>query len=110
MTGLRYEPNQTWFVQGDMVYAAAKKRGDLASPNAGTQPAFTPSSFAILDVFSGYRVNKNVSFNAGIRNLFDRKYWVWNDIRGLGLASTATNLDAYTSPGCSFNVSMKIEY
>lgn len=110
VTGLRYEPNQTWFVQGDLIYAAAKKRSDLANPNVGTQPAFAPSSFAILDVFSGYRVNKNVSFNAGIRNLFDRKYWVWNDIRGLGLASTATNLDAYTSPGRSFNVSMKIEY
>ncbi len=114
VTGLRYEHNQTWFVQGDVVYNDAKKRSDLASSTVGTgastRPAFVSPSFAIVDLSGGYRFSKNVSLNVGIRNLFDEKYWIWNDIRGLGLASTATNLDAYTSSGRSINASLKIEY
>ncbi|WP_076593029.1 TonB-dependent hemoglobin/transferrin/lactoferrin family receptor [Herminiimonas arsenitoxidans] len=114
VAGLRYEKNQTWFVQGDVLYNTGKKRSDLASQTVTVsnqaQPAFVPSSFAILDLSSGYRFSKNVSLNVGVRNLFDRKYWVWNDVRGLGLAGNAGNLDAYTSPGRSLNASLKIEY
>ena len=39
-----------------------------------------------------------------------RKYWAWNDIRGLSLNGDAPNLDAYTAPGRSFNISLKFEY
>lgn len=114
VTGLRYEHNQAWFVQGDVVYNAAKQRNDLASSTVGTganiRPAFVSPSFVIVDLSGGYRFSKNVSLNVGIRNLLDEKYWIWNDIRGLGLANTATNLDAYTSSGRSINASLKIEY
>ena len=110
VAGLRYDAAQTWFMQGDVLYNGAKKRGDLISPTVGNNPAFVTSSFAIVDLSGGYRFSKNVSANVGIRNFFDRKYWAWNDVRGLALASTATNLDAYTSPGRSINASLKIEY
>lgn len=114
VAGLRYDAGQTWFVQGDVLYSGSKKRSDLNSPVVGNapnyQPAFVTSSFAIVDLSGGYRFSKNVSANVGIRNLFDRKYWAWNDVRGLALASTAANLDAYTSPGRSINASLKIEY
>lgn len=105
VAGLRYERAQNWYVQGDVIYNAAKKRQDVASATSYLSP-----SYAIADVNGGYRFNKNVSLSIGVRNLFDRKYWNWNDIRGLSLASNATNLDAYTSPGRSINASLKIEY
>src|SRR5450830_1338107 len=105
VAGVRYEPNQVWFVQSDMIYNAAKKKDDIA-----TKTNFVSPSFFVVDLRSGYRFNKNLSFSAGIRNLFDRKYWSWTDIRGLSLADSATNKDAYTEPGRSFNVSMKYEY
>jgi len=105
VAGLRYERAQNWYVQGDVIYNAAKKRQDVASTTSYLSP-----SYAIADVNGGYRFNKNVSLSIGVRNLFDRKYWNWNDIRGLSLASNATNLDAYTSPGRSINASLKIEY
>lgn len=114
VAGLRYDAAQTWFIQGDVRYNSAKKREDLISPTVTTsgvtRPAFVSSAFTVVDLFGGYRFSKNVSANVGIRNLFDRKYWAWNDVRGLALASTATNLDAYTSPGRSISASLKIEY
>ncbi len=106
VAGLRYEPNQTWYVQGDVIYNAAKKRKDVI-----TATSFLSPSYTIADVRAGYRFNKNVSFSLGIRNLFDRKYWNWNDVRGLSqLTSTSLNRDAFTSPGRSIAASLKIEY
>jgi hemoglobin/transferrin/lactoferrin receptor protein len=105
VTGVRYEPSNVWFVQTNMIYNAGKSRDDIA-----TKTNFVSPSFFVMDLNAGYRFSKNVTLYAGIRNLFDRKYWSWNDIRGLSLADTATNKDAYTEPGRSFNVSMKFEY
>ncbi len=105
VAGVRYEPTQVWFVQSDVVYNAAKKKEDIATPTNFVSP-----SFFVMDLSSGYRFSKNAVLYAGIRNLFDRKYWNWTDIRGLSLVDSATNKDAYTEPGRSFNVSMKFEY
>ena len=105
ITGVRYEPNKVWFAQTNMIYNAGKSRDDIA-----TKTNFVSPSFFVMDLNAGYRFSKNAVLYAGVRNLFDRKYWNWNDIRGLSLSDTATNKDAYTEPGRSFNVSMKFEY
>ncbi|WP_050465776.1 TonB-dependent hemoglobin/transferrin/lactoferrin family receptor [Herbaspirillum autotrophicum] len=105
VAGVRYEPNQVWFLQSDVIYNAAKKKDDIP-----TATNFVSPSFFVMDLSSGYRFSKNAVLYAGIRNLFDRKYWSWTDIRGLSLADNATNKDAYTEPGRSFNISAKFEY
>ena len=103
--GLRYEPDNIWFVQSDLLYNAAKKTGDMEKP-----ADYATSSFVVADLSAGYRFNRHTTLYAGIRNLFDRKYWDWNDIRGLSLSDSTPNLAAYTAPGRSFNVSLKFEY
>lgn len=106
IAGLRYEPSQTWFVQGDVIYNAAKKREDVP-----TTTSFLSPSYTIADISGGYKLSKNMTLNVGVRNLFDRKYWNWSDIRGLSaLTTTSLNRDAFTSPGRSLNASLKIEY
>ncbi|MFL9927447.1 TonB-dependent hemoglobin/transferrin/lactoferrin family receptor [Herbaspirillum lusitanum] len=105
VAGARYEPNQVWFVQSDVIYNTAKKREDIP-----TSTNFVSPSFFVFDLSTGYRFSKNAVLYAGIRNLFDRKYWSWTDMRGLSIADSATNKDAYTEPGRSFNLSMKFEY
>ena len=106
--GLRYEPNEHWFAQTDMIYNAAKNRADISEPKKFVSPLFF-----VTDISGGYRLGRHVIVYAGIRNLFDRKYWRWNDIRNLGdsvLLDGAANRDAYTEPGRSFNISAKFEY
>jgi len=49
-----------------------------------------------------------VSATIGIRNLFDRKYWNWSDVRGI--AADSQVLDAYTSSGRTVAVSMKVDF
>ncbi|WP_443115933.1 TonB-dependent hemoglobin/transferrin/lactoferrin family receptor [Herbaspirillum seropedicae] len=105
VSGLRYERSQQWFLQSDLVYNAAKKKEDIPTATNFVSPAFF-----VMDISGGYHLNRNMTLYAGIRNLFDRKYWSWTDIRGLSLADSAVNKDAYTEPGRSFNLSLKIEY
>ncbi|MCP1575479.1 hemoglobin/transferrin/lactoferrin receptor protein [Herbaspirillum rubrisubalbicans] len=105
VTGVRYEPTPTWFVQSDLVYNAAKKKADIP-----TSTNFVSPAFFVMDLSGGYHLSRNMTLYAGIRNLFDRKYWSWTDIRGLSLADSAVNKDAYTEPGRSFNLSLKIAY
>lgn len=101
--GLRYEPSDIWFAQTDMIYNTAKNRADIAESSNFVSP-----SFFVADISGGYRLSKHAIIYAGIRNLFDRKYWSWNDIRGLSISDT--NKEAFTEPGRSFNISAKFEY
>ncbi|WP_374624571.1 TonB-dependent hemoglobin/transferrin/lactoferrin family receptor [Pandoraea sp.] len=110
--GVRYEPNSTWFAQADLLFQAAKSRSQIAKTcTAGTQQnqnCWAPPSSVVLDLSGGYRINKSATVYAGIYNVFDRKYWNWSDVRNL--AENSTIKDAYSAPGRSVAVSLKLQY
>ncbi|AXF22441.1 TonB-dependent hemoglobin/transferrin/lactoferrin family receptor [Burkholderia pyrrocinia] len=106
--GVRYEPSERWFVQTDLLFQAAKRDKDIDKSDCSNQACFTPPSSFVVDLRGGYRFSKHVSATIGIRNLFDRKYWNWSDVRGI--AADSQVLDAYTSPGRTVAVSMKVDF
>ncbi|MXN78239.1 TonB-dependent hemoglobin/transferrin/lactoferrin family receptor [Burkholderia sp. 4701] len=111
--GVRYEPTERWYVQSDLLFQAAKRAKDMDSSancyiNFQNTPCFAPPSSFIVDVRGGYRFNKHVSATIGIHNLFDRKYWNWSDVRGI--AADSQVLDAYSAPGRTVAVSMKVDF
>ncbi|MDN7743844.1 TonB-dependent hemoglobin/transferrin/lactoferrin family receptor [Burkholderia multivorans] len=106
--GVRYEPTERWFVQTDLLFQAAKRDKDIDRSDCSKRACFAPPSSFVVDLRGGYRFNKHVSATVGIRNLFDRKYWNWSDVRGI--AADSPVLDAYTSPGRTVAVSMKVDF
>ncbi|KVO42572.1 TonB-dependent hemoglobin/transferrin/lactoferrin family receptor [Burkholderia ubonensis] len=108
--GVRYEPGERWFVQTDLLFQAAKRDKDIAANvcSQTNKPCFAPPSSFVVDVRGGYRFNKHVSATIGIRNLFDRKYWNWSDARSITADSQV--LDAYTAPGRTVAVGMKVDF
>ncbi|KUZ99517.1 hypothetical protein WI41_25905 [Burkholderia latens] len=106
--GVRYEPTERWFVQSDLLFQAAKRDNDIDKSDCSNKTCFAPPSSFVVDLRAGYRLNKHVSATIGIRNLFDRKYWNWSDVRGI--AADSQVLDAYTSPGRTVAVSMKVDF
>ncbi|MBJ9728094.1 TonB-dependent hemoglobin/transferrin/lactoferrin family receptor [Burkholderia cenocepacia] len=106
--GVRYEPTERWFVQTDLLFQAAKRDKDVDKSDCSNKACFTPPSSFVVDLRGGYRFNKHVSATIGIRNLFDRKYWNWSDVRGI--AADSQVLDAYSSPGRTVAVSMKVDF
>ncbi|KAF3996955.1 TonB-dependent hemoglobin/transferrin/lactoferrin family receptor [Glaciimonas immobilis] len=103
VVGLRYQPHARWFTEGDISYQAAKNHHDISRSTY-----YAPPSATVADLRAGFNVNKHATLYAGISNLFNNKYWNWSDVRGL--ADSSTVKDAYTAPGRSFNVGLKLQF
>ncbi|MHC8365647.1 TonB-dependent receptor [Pseudomonas sp. ZT5P21] len=77
----------------------------------GTSTQFKTPGFGVLDLAGFYKVTDDVTINAGLYNLPDKKYWQWDDVRGydsVGEASVTqpANLDRLTQPGRNFAVNL----
>ncbi|MGT2475156.1 TonB-dependent hemoglobin/transferrin/lactoferrin family receptor [Paraburkholderia terrae] len=103
--GVNYTHGERWFVGADMIYNSRKNKSDMSSSSYYSTPSYTT-----FDLHAGYKITKHVSVTAGIDNLFDRKYWIWNDVRGLADSDGYAKISALTAPGRNFNVGMKIDF
>ncbi len=99
-----------WTLRFDLRRHAAKKASDIDNSAAVKAPAtqFTIPAATTLDVALQWRLRKGLRLNLAVRNLTDRRYWLWSDVQGLAAAST-TN-DAYTQPGRSGFVSVVMDF
>ncbi|TBU74288.1 TonB-dependent hemoglobin/transferrin/lactoferrin family receptor [Pseudomonas daroniae] len=90
-----------------------KSRIDDSAFNApdGTSGQFRTPGFGILDLSGYYKLTDDLTVNAGLYNLTDKQYWLWDDVRGYdgvgeaGVTSPA-NLDRLTQPGRNFSVNL----
>lgn len=77
----------------------------------GTSSQFKTPGFGVLDLTGFYKVTDDVTVNAGLYNLTDKKYWLWDNVRGYdgvgeaGVTSPA-NLDRLSQPGRNFSVNV----
>jgi hemoglobin/transferrin/lactoferrin receptor protein len=77
----------------------------------GTSTQFKTPGYGVLDLAGFYKVTDDVTVNAGLYNLTNKKYWQWDDVRGydnVGEASVTqpANLDRLTQPGRNFSVNL----
>jgi len=108
--GLRYD-TAPWSVFADVRHYAAKKANDIDSTaimNARDGVQFTTPAATTLDVGAQWRVRKDLRLNFAVRNLTNRKYWLWPDAYGLATASLTK--DAFTQPGRSAHVSLVMDF
>ena len=90
-----------------------KDRVDSTNFNTpdGTSTQFKTPGYGVLDLAGFYKVTDDVTVNAGLYNLTNKKYWQWDDVRGydsVGEASVTqpANLDRLTQPGRNFSVNL----
>lgn len=89
----------------------------------GTSTQYRTPGFGILDLTGYYKLTDDLTVNAGLYNLTDKKYWLWDDVRGYasgtGFYNTFTgtwvgestvtapaNLDRLTQPGRNFAINL----
>ncbi|WP_434136457.1 TonB-dependent hemoglobin/transferrin/lactoferrin family receptor (plasmid) [Pseudomonas luteola] len=96
----------------DWTLVQRKKRVDDARYHAADgSTQFRTPGFGVLDLTAYYKLTRDLTVNAGLYNLTDRKYWLWDDLRGYdttgegGMLAPA-NIDRLSQPGR--NVSMNI--
>ena len=72
---------------------------------------FRTPGFGILDLSGFYKVTDDLTVNAGLYNLTDKKYWNWDGVRGYDSVGEAgqtapANLDRLTQPGRNFSINL----
>ncbi|AHL73666.1 TonB-dependent receptor [Stutzerimonas stutzeri] len=72
---------------------------------------FRTPGFGVLDLTGYYRITPDVTLNAGLYNLTDKTYWLWDDVRGYDSTGEAgflapANLDRLTQPGRNASVNI----
>ncbi|UCV10200.1 TonB-dependent hemoglobin/transferrin/lactoferrin family receptor [Dechloromonas denitrificans] len=100
--GLRYDNGQQYGSQLMLTAVERKKR------NPDTTSSYNTGGFAILDLTAYYQINKNLTLNGGIFNLFDRKYFLWADVRNQ--SPTYAQIDAFSQPGRNASLSLKYQF
>ncbi|MEM7779991.1 MAG: TonB-dependent hemoglobin/transferrin/lactoferrin family receptor [Pseudomonadota bacterium] len=112
VAGLGYRDPDGVFGADVILTHFAQKSADEVDV-ATTCPSFAPggecvrpSQSGILDVTMFVNVTDSLKLRAGVFNLFDETYALWNDVRGL--RTDGEPFDAFTRPGR--NVSASISY
>ncbi|PXA98977.1 TonB-dependent hemoglobin/transferrin/lactoferrin family receptor [Nostoc sp. 3335mG] len=107
VTGLGYrDPAGRFGGQLIATHAAQKEQGQTRGVCATA--CYRPGAFTILDATAFFRVTRDITLRAGVFNIFDRKYAMWNDVRGL--ADSSTIKDAYTQPGRNASASLSFRF
>lgn len=89
-----------WGGEAIATHAAKKTRIDSSAGVLVPTPAYT-----VIDLVAYARIGRDVTLNAGIFNLTDRKYWLWTDVKGV--LNAGASFDRYTQPGRNASVSVK---
>lgn len=77
----------------------------------GTGRQFATPGYGILDLTGYYKLSDDLTVNAGLYNLTDKQYWLWDDVRGYdgvgeaGVTAPA-NLERLTQPGRNFSINL----
>lgn len=82
----------------------------------GSSSRFRTPGYGVLDLSGFYKITDDLTVNAGLYNLTDKKYWQWDDVRSYatvgqnGQSEAAVtqpaNLDRLTAPGRNFAINL----
>ncbi|MDU8923422.1 TonB-dependent hemoglobin/transferrin/lactoferrin family receptor [Pasteurellaceae bacterium LIM206] len=113
--GLGYD-NDTFGADIHWTYSRGKADKDISG-----SLAYNPTGgYSVWDLGVYWKPIKDLTLSANLNNIFDKKYWNWNDISYLALLSdgasqspvsiNAANADRYSAPGRNFNVGIRYEF
>lgn len=109
-----YDPNDYWSFEQPTICDAG--RGivlDTIDFPYLNKPA------TIFDLFGYYNLTKEITFRAGVYNLFNRRYHTWDALRGIPVISSSTTntvdaqgkgLERFYAPGRNYSASLEIRF
>ncbi|MFT4102628.1 MAG: TonB-dependent hemoglobin/transferrin/lactoferrin family receptor [Burkholderiaceae bacterium] len=111
VTGLRWDA-RSGRLGGQAIgnFVAAKRRVNEALAQTGsTAPVpLKTGGYATMDLTAYWRMNRQASLNLAVYNLFDRRYLDWSTASGL--TGNDVRLAAYTAPGRTASVSLRVDF
>jgi hemoglobin/transferrin/lactoferrin receptor protein len=112
--GLRYAmPDYKLEFEGVVIAGASVER-------ASTAAKFMPAGYAVFDSFMTWKPLENVTFRAGVLNIFDTRYFPPSVVAGYNRAPTCTTpgncvsgvnpLELQVAPGRTFRVGLTVDF
>lgn len=110
--GASYDaPSKKWGIEWTTRFAKAKKQGDIApgdlkptGPYARyTTPVKPIGGYGVSDLSVHFKPIKNMHINAGVYNIFDKKYAIWSE-------SIKEDYDQITEPGRTYAVNLRYDF
>ncbi|CAE6939258.1 TonB-dependent hemoglobin/transferrin/lactoferrin family receptor [Vibrio sp. B1FLJ16] len=99
--GLGYDNQEHQFGALASVKLAAKK------DNWASEDQIDSAGYGVMDITAYYAPLKDLTISAGLFNAFDKKYWTYQDVRGL---DSTDNKDYYSQPGRNWGVSVDYQF
>ncbi len=99
----------------DAMLTTALKRDKVEYPEAtatARNPDFQAPGYGVVDLMGYWRpaAVKGLQMQAGVFNLFDKKYWEAINVPTAGAIAIPRPVDWYTEPGRSLRVSLTYQY
>lgn len=84
VVGLNYDsPSANWGTSLKTVYTAKKGANDINTTDTGDKDQIENPSSTVVDLTAYYKPMEDLTLRAGVYNLTNEQYWLWNDVRGL---------------------------
>tara|TARA_Y100000814_G_scaffold48076_1_gene29834 strand:- start:2875 stop:4095 length:1221 start_codon:yes stop_codon:yes gene_type:complete len=104
VTGLRYDHSSgNW--GGELLWTVIADKDKVSSDTVTDS-----EGYAIVDVVGNLNLGSAVSLRAGIFNIFDEEYAIWQSIQGLDKVSSADTILNNYQPGTNIRVGLNIEF
>jgi len=71
---------------------------------------FRPPGYGVVDLTGFWRFNRFVTLNLSVNNVFDKRYWLWGDVRKQNVGPSTPGLDFYTQPGRTFAAALNVTF
>ncbi len=84
----------------NVTHARGKQHIDQRAGALFATPAYT-----VVDLTASWQLAPGLRVSAGAFNLFDRRYWLWSDVRGV--TNPGATIERYTQPGRNFSVLLR---
>jgi hemoglobin/transferrin/lactoferrin receptor protein len=109
VAGLGYRDPQARFGANLILTHNARKDIDETPPAANGGELIRPDASTIVDLTAFVAVTDALKLRAGVFNLFDERYALWSDVRGLP-ESSRDIFGAFTRPGRNVSVSASFQF
>ena len=105
--GLSYDhPSRRYGGALNLTLVAAKDQRDIDN-----EDRFEAPGYGVVDLTTYYSPVPDLTLRAGLFNIADKKYWHWEDIRGLSKTGRSplpeSGLSRYAQPGRNVSISAK---
>lgn len=105
----QWTPTATVGLEARFRAAWRKDRVDDSSAGTG-QAYFRTPGYGVTDLSAYWQFHKTARINVAVNNLFDKKYWLWNDVRRSGLLASDQAPEFYTQPRRNAMVSLALDF